>query len=277
MDRPDRPGHCSRRKEVARELVTRPPEHAQTRQTRSLFQKKRSGERAGYSATRAWTDQTDQVIVPEEKKWRENWLLGHQSMDRPDRAGHCSSRKEVERELVTRPPEHGQIRQTRSLFQKKRSGERAGYSDTRAWTDLRDQVTVPEEKKWRESWLLGLQSMDRPDRPGHCSRRKEVARQLVTRPPEHGHTRQTMSLFKKKRSGERAGYSATRAWTDQTDQVTVPEEKKWRESWLLGHQSMDRQGRPGHCSRRKQVARELVTRPPEHGQTRLTRSLFQKK
>ena len=85
MDRPDRPGHCSRRKQVARELVTRPPEHGQTMQSWSLFQKKTSGERAGYSATRAWTDQTDQVIVPEEMKWRESWLLGHQSMDRPDR------------------------------------------------------------------------------------------------------------------------------------------------------------------------------------------------
>ena len=68
--------------------------------------------------------------------------------------------------------------------------------------------------------------MDIPDRPGHCSRRKEVARELVTRPPEHGHTRQTRSLFQKKRSGEIAGYSATRAWTDQTDQVSVLEEKK---------------------------------------------------
>ena len=69
MDTPDRPGHCSRRKEVARELITWPPEHGQTRQTRSLFQKKRSGERAIYSTTRAWTDQRDQVIFPEEKKW----------------------------------------------------------------------------------------------------------------------------------------------------------------------------------------------------------------
>ena len=176
MDKPDRPGHCSRRNEVARELVTRPPEHGQTRQTRSLFQKKRSGGRAGCSATRAWTDQTDQVTVPEEKKWRESWLLGHQSMNRTDRPGHCSRRNEVARELVTRPPEHGQIRQTRSLFQKKRSGGRAGCSANRAWTDHTDQVTVPEEKKWRESWLLGHQSMDRPDRPCHCSRRKEVAR-----------------------------------------------------------------------------------------------------
>ena len=183
---------------MARELVTRPPEHGQTRQTRSLFQKKRSGERAGCSATRAWTDQTDQtdqVTVPEEKKWRESWLHGHQSMHRTGRPGHCSRRKEVARELVTRPPEHGKIRQTRSLFQKKRSGERAGYSATRACTDQADQVTVPEEKKWRESWLLGHQSIDRPDRPGHCSRRKEVARELVTRPPEHGQTRQSRSLF----------------------------------------------------------------------------------
>ena len=183
MDRPDRPGHCSRRKEVARELVTRPPEHGHTRQSRSLFYKKRSGERAGYSASRAWTDQTDQVIVLEEKKWRDSWLLGDQSMDTPDRPCHFSRRKEVERELVTRPPEHGQTRQTRSLFQKKRSGERAGCSATRAWTDQTDLVTVPEEKKWRESWLLGHQSMDRPDRPCHCSRRKEVARELVSRPP----------------------------------------------------------------------------------------------
>ena len=160
-------------------------------------------------------------------------------MDRPDRKGHCSRRKEVARELVTRPPEHGQTRQTRSLFQKKTSGERAGYSATRAWTDKADLVIVPEENKWRESWLLGHQSMDRPDRPGHCSRRNEVARELVTRPPEHGQTRQTRSLFQKKRSGERTGCSATRAWTNQTDQVTVLEEKKWRESWLLGHQSMD--------------------------------------
>ena len=195
MDRPDRPGHCSRRKEVVRDLVTRPPEHGQARQSRSLFQKKRSGERAGYSATRAWTDQTDQVIVLEENKWREIWLFGHQSLDRPYRPGHCSRRKEVERELVTRPPEHGQNRQTRSLFQKKRSGERAGYSATRAWTVQTDQVTFQEEKKWRESWLLGHQIMDRPDRPCHCSRRKEVARELVTRPPEHGQTMQTRSVF----------------------------------------------------------------------------------
>ena len=195
-------------------------------------------------------------------------------MDRSDGQGHCSRRKEVERELETRPPEHGQTRQTRSLFKKKRSGERACYSDTRAWTDQTDQVTVPEEKKWRDSWLRGHQNMDRPDRPGQCSRRKEVERELVTRPPEHCQTRQTKSLFQKKRSGERAGYSATRALTDQTDQVIVPEKKKWRESWLLGHQSMDRPDRPDHCSRRKQVARELVTRPPEHGQTRQTRSLF---
>ena len=195
MDRPDRPGHCSRRKEVARELVTRPPEHAQTRQTKSLFQKKRSGERTGYSATRACTDQADQITVPEEKKWRESWLLGHQSMHSTGRPGHCSRRKEVARELVTRPPEHGQTRQTRSLFQKKRSGERAGYSATRACTDQADQVTVPEEKKWRESWLLGHQNKDRPGRAVHCSRRKEVARELVTRPPEHGQTRQTRSLF----------------------------------------------------------------------------------
>ena len=69
--------------------------------------------------------------------------------------------------------------------------------------------------------------MDRTDRPGHCSRRKEVERELVTRPPEHGQTRQTMSLFQKKRSGERAGYSATIACTDQADQVSVLEEKKW--------------------------------------------------
>ena len=69
--------------------------------------------------------------------------------------------------------------------------------------------------------------MDTPDRPCHFSRRKEVERELVTRPPEHGQTRQTRSLFQKKRSGERAGYSATRAWTDQRDQVTVPEKKKW--------------------------------------------------
>ena len=162
MDRPDRPVHCSRRKEVARELVTRPPEHGQTRQTRSLFQKKRSGERAGYSATSACTEQVDQVTVPEEKKWSESWLLGLQSMDRQDRPGHCSRRKEVA----------------------------------------------------RESWLLGHQSKDRQGRPGHCSRRKQVARELVTRPPEHGQTRQTRSFFQKKRSGERAGYSATRAWTD---------------------------------------------------------------
>ena len=222
MDIPDRPGHCSRRKEVERELVTRPPEHGQTRQTMSLFQKKRSGERAGYSATRTRTHQTDQITVPEEKKWRESWLLGNQSMDRPDRPGHCSRRKELVKELVIRPPEHGQTRQTRSLFQKKRSGERPSYSATRAWTDQTDQVTVPEEKKWRE----------------------------------------------------RAGYSATRAWTYQTDHVTVPEEKKWRESWLLGHQNMDRPGRPGQCSRRKEVEREVVTRPPEKGQTRQTRSLF---
>ena len=121
MDIPDRPGHCSRRKEV---------------------------ERAGYSATRAWTDQTDQVTVPEEKKWRESWLLGHQNKDTPDRPDHCSRRKEVARELVTRPPEHGQTRQTRALFQKKRIGERASYSATRAWTDQTDQVIVPEEKKW---------------------------------------------------------------------------------------------------------------------------------
>ena len=98
--------------------------------------------------------------------------------------------------------------------------------------------------------------MDSPDRPGHFSRRKEVERELVTRPPDHGQTRQTMSLFQKKRSGERAGYSATRAWTDHADQVSVLEEKKWRESWLLGHQSMDRPDRPGQCSRRKEVARE---------------------
>ena len=148
MDRPGRPINCSRRKEVVRELVIRPPKHGQTRQTRSLFQKKRNCERASYSATRAWTDQTDQVTVPEEKKWRESLLLGHQSIVRPDRPSHCSRRKEVARELVTRPPDHGQTRQTRSLFQKKRSGERAGYSDTRAWTDQTDQVTVPEEKKW---------------------------------------------------------------------------------------------------------------------------------
>ena len=195
-------------------------------------------------------------------------------MDRPDRPGHCYRRKEVVRELVTRPPEHGQARQTRSYFQKKTSGERAGYSATRAWTDQTDQVIVPEEKKWRENWLLGHQSMDRPDRPGHCSRRKEVARELVTRPPEIEQTRQTRSLFKKKRSGERTGYSATRACTDQANQVTVPKEKKWRESCLLSHKSMHRTGRPGHCSRRKEVERELVTRPPEHGQTRQTRSLF---
>ena len=212
---------------MARELVTRPPEQGQTRQTWSLFQKKTIGERASYSATRAWTDQTDQVIVPEEKKWREICLFGHQSMDSPDRPGHCSRRKEVARELVTRPPEHGQTRQTRSLFQKKRSGERAGYSATRAWTNQTDQDIVPEENKWRESWLLGHQSMDRPDRPGRCSRRKEVARELVTRPPVHGQTRQTRSLFQKKRSGERAGYSATRACTEHVDQVTLPEEKKW--------------------------------------------------
>ena len=221
MDTPDRPCHFSRRKEVKKELVTRPPEHGQTRQTRSLFQKKTSGERAGYSATRAWTDKAVLVIVPEENKWRESWLLGHQSMDRPDRPGHCSRRNEVARELVTRPPEHGQTRQT-----------------------------------------------------SHCSRRKEVVRELVARPPEHGQARQTRSLFQKKRSGERSGYSATRAWTDQTDHVTVPEEKKWRESWLLGHHSMDRPGRPGQCSRRKEVERELVTRPPDHGQTRQTRSVF---
>ena len=168
MDRPGRPGNCSRRKEVVRELVIRPPKHGQIRQTRSLFQKKRGGE---------------------------IWLLGHQSMDRPDRPGHCSRKKEVARELVTRPPEHCQTRQTKSLFQKKRSGERAGFSATRTLTDQTDQVIVPKKKKWRESWLLGNQSMDRPDRPGHCSRRKEVARELVTRPPEHGHTRQTRSLF----------------------------------------------------------------------------------
>ena len=72
MDTPDKPGHCSRRKEVERELVTRPPEHAQTRQTKSLFQKKRSGERAVYSATRACTEQVEKVIVLEEKKWRES-------------------------------------------------------------------------------------------------------------------------------------------------------------------------------------------------------------
>ena len=221
MDRSDGPGHCSRRKEVERELEIRPPEHGQTRQTRSLFKKKRSGERACYSDTRAWTDQTDQVTVPEEKKWRDSWLRGHQNMDRPDRPGQCSRRKEVERELVTRPPEHCQTRQTKSLFQKKRSGERAGYSATRALRDQTDQVIVPE-----------------------------------------------------KRSGERAGYSATRAWIGQTDQIIVPEENKWRESWLLGRQNMDRPGRPGHCSRRKEVARELVTRPPEHGHTRQTRSLF---
>ena len=185
MDRPSRPGHCSRRKEVARELDTRPPEHAQTRQARSLFQKKRSGERAGYSATRAWTDQADQVTFPEEKKWRESCLLGHQNMHIIGRPGHCSRRKEVARELVTRPPGHGQTRQTRSLFQKKRSGERAGYSATRACTDQAGQVTVPEEKKWRENRLLGNQNMHRPGRPDHCSRRKEVARELVTRPPEH--------------------------------------------------------------------------------------------
>ena len=148
MDTPDRPSHCSRRKEVERELVTRPPEHGQTRQSRSLFKKKRSGERPSYSATRAWTGQTVQVTVPEEKKWRESWLLCHQSMDRPDRPGHCSRRKQVERDLVIRPPEHGQTIQTRSLFQKKRSGERAGYSATRAWTEQTDQVTFPEEKKW---------------------------------------------------------------------------------------------------------------------------------
>ena len=195
MDRPDRPGHCSRRNEVARELVTRPPDHGQTSQTRALFQKKRSGERAGYSATRSRTDQTDQVIVLEEMKWRESWLLDHQIMDRQGRPGHCSRRKEVARELVTRPPEQGQTRQTRSLFQKKRSGERTGYSATRAWTDPTEQVIVPEEKKWRESWLLGHQCMDRPVRPGNCSRRKEVVRELVTRPPEHGQTRQTRSLF----------------------------------------------------------------------------------
>ena len=230
MDRTKRPGHCSRRKQVARELVTRPPENGQTRQTWSLFQKKTSGERAGYSATRAWTDQTDQVIVPEEKKWGESWLLGHQSMDRPDSPGHCSRRKEVARELVTRPTKIEQTRQTRSLFQKKRSGERAGFSATRAWTDQTDQVIVPEEKKWRESWLLGHQSMDRPERPGSCSRRKEVARELITRPPVHGQTRQTRSLFQKKGCGERAGYSATSACTKHVDQVTVSEEKKWRES-----------------------------------------------
>ena len=148
-------------------------------------------------------------------------------MHRTGRPGHCSRRKEVARELVTRPPDHGQTRQTRSLFQKKRSGKRTGYSATRACTEQVDQVTVPEEKKWRESWLHGHQSMDRPDRPGHCSRRKEVARELVTRPPEHGHTRQSRPLFYKKRSGERAGYSASRAWTDQTVQVIVLEEKKW--------------------------------------------------
>ena len=172
-------------------------------------------------------------------------------MHKTCRPGHCFRRKEVERELVTRPPEHGQIRKTRSLFQKKRSGERASYSVTRGWTDQTDQVIVLEENKWREIWLFGHQSMDRPYRPGHCSRRKEVERELVTRPPEHGQNRQTMSLSQKKSSGERAGYSATRARTNHTGHVIVLEEMKWRESWLHGHQNMDRQGRPGHCSRKK--------------------------